>query len=100
MYVQSFVKRPPAFGAALVVVTLLQLYLASYRYRLWHTYGDAGFSAVDAPTIAAGQFQEGIPGTLQYLAEGGAGIQAQSAGSSQCRADFMAGGYSEPAVGV
>ncbi|TKA72199.1 hypothetical protein B0A55_06960 [Friedmanniomyces simplex] len=41
MYAQSFTNRPPAFYAALVVVTLLPLYLASYHYRLWHPYGGA-----------------------------------------------------------
>ncbi|KAK0816134.1 hypothetical protein LTR57_023976 [Friedmanniomyces endolithicus] len=52
MHVQSFVNRPPASHAALVVVTLLPLYLASYRYRLWHPYGGTGSTAVDALSSA------------------------------------------------
>ncbi|KAK1810226.1 hypothetical protein LTR12_015409 [Friedmanniomyces endolithicus] len=52
MQVQSFVNRPPASHAALVVVTLLPLYLASYRYRLWYPYGGTGSTAVNALSSA------------------------------------------------
>jgi len=39
MQIQSFTKRPPAFHAAVLVITLLPLYYGSYRFRLAHPYG-------------------------------------------------------------
>ncbi|KAK5116306.1 hypothetical protein LTR85_009278 [Meristemomyces frigidus] len=41
MFVQSLSGKPPAFHAALLVVTLVPLYLGSYQYRLRHHYGGA-----------------------------------------------------------
>ncbi|KAK5736121.1 hypothetical protein LTR17_007643 [Elasticomyces elasticus] len=39
MFVQSLADRSSAFYASVVALTLLPLYLVSYRYRLYHTYG-------------------------------------------------------------
>ncbi|KAK4550067.1 hypothetical protein LTR36_003034 [Oleoguttula mirabilis] len=44
MYVQSLANKPPAFYAALLVVTLIPLYLGSYQYRLRYHYGGADSS--------------------------------------------------------
>jgi hypothetical protein len=39
MYVKGLETKPPVFYAALLIVTLLPLYLGSYHYRLHHPYG-------------------------------------------------------------
>jgi len=44
MHVQSLSSKPPAFHAALLLVTLIPLYLGSYEYRLRHPCGGASSS--------------------------------------------------------
>jgi hypothetical protein len=39
MHLQNLTEKPPAVYAALLFVTLLPLYYASYQYRLIHPYG-------------------------------------------------------------
>lgn len=42
MHVQNLSTKPHALQAALLVVTLIPLYLASYQFRLRHPYGGPG----------------------------------------------------------
>ena len=55
MRVETWTKKPPAYHAAALVVTLLPLYYGSYQFRLTHPYGGAEASVAIEPA-ASGDF--------------------------------------------